>query len=544
MQVGGLNFGDFDNDGDMDLATGCYHSQSYPPYDDWRDFVLTNTGGQLEDAPSWWSSDEKSTTDIKWADFDGNGYLDLFAARGDASFDPNAIYFGSADGLATTPAWQGADVTWTTGCAPYDFDDDGDIDMATSNQGVSPNPTRPVYIYVNTGTGLESTPSWQSSDLAISSFISWGDVDNDGWVDLAVSKWVAYASCVYPSVDGVIQTSPNWTYDASRSDKGIGLADVDGDNYPELALGGTDPTLLFDNVDGNLGTSPIWQSNNAYHGCQDLAWADIDNDGDPDLATVEFSTGHMRIYLNVDGTLDSVPSWQYDGNGMGTALAFGDVDGDGLLDLAMGQSGNPCVLVFLNTLAIPGPEIGVSPTAFIDTVMQGESIGRSLVVSNLGDSTLYFGLHGDAAWISASPDTGDVAPLAADTALVTFDAAALTPGDYSGNLLVNSNDLDEGLIQVPVTLVVTGNGFCPYRVGDVNNVPPANGIDVTFGVSYFKGGNVPPVTCDMCPQPAPFYAALDVNATCTTNGIDITYFVAFLKGGPALMYCPTCPPGL
>jgi hypothetical protein len=86
------------------------------------------------------------------------------------------------------------------------------------------------------------------------------------------------------------------------------------------------------------------------------------------------------------------------------------------------------------------------------------------------------------------------------------------------------------------------SGQCQYVPGDINNVPPANGIDVTYGVAYLKGGNPPPVACPACPQPQPFYAAMDVNGTCSTNGIDITYFVAFLKGGPGLMYCPECPP--
>ncbi|UCC79562.1 MAG: T9SS type A sorting domain-containing protein, partial [Candidatus Zixiibacteriota bacterium] len=75
---------------------------------------------------------------------------------------------------------------------------------------------------------------------------------------------------------------------------------------------------------------------------------DIDGDGDPDLATVHFSNGHLRIYLNVNGTLESTPSWQHDGY-RGTALAFADIDGDGHLDLAMGESGNPSVKIFLNT---------------------------------------------------------------------------------------------------------------------------------------------------------------------------------------------------
>jgi hypothetical protein len=86
-------------------------------------------------------------------------------------------------------------------------------------------------------------------------------------------------------------------------------------------------------------------------------------------------------------------------------------------------------------------------------------------------------------------------------------------------------------------------GGCPYLAGDINGNGQTNGIDVTYGVGYFKGGAIPPVRCDMCPQPAPFYAAGDVNGSCVYNGIDITFFVGYLKGQqPGLLYCPTCPP--
>jgi len=84
---------------------------------------------------------------------------------------------------------------------------------------------------------------------------------------------------------------------------------------------------------------------------------------------------------------------------------------------------------------------------------------------------------------------------------------------------------------------------CNYVLGDINGNHSANGIDVTYGVSYLKGGNAPPIVCDMCPQTQPFYAAMDVNGNCAANGIDITYFVSYLKGQqPSLLYCEDCPP--
>ncbi|OGC91668.1 MAG: hypothetical protein A2W25_13295 [candidate division Zixibacteria bacterium RBG_16_53_22] len=85
--------------------------------------------------------------------------------------------------------------------------------------------------------------------------------------------------------------------------------------------------------------------------------------------------------------------------------------------------------------------------------------------------------------------------------------------------------------------------LCPYIPGDINSSGAANGIDVTYGVTYLKGGNAPPDSCDCPPMTFPFYGAMDVNGTCSTNGIDITYFVSYLKGGqPALLYCEDCPP--
>jgi hypothetical protein len=88
-----------------------------------------------------------------------------------------------------------------------------------------------------------------------------------------------------------------------------------------------------------------------------------------------------------------------------------------------------------------------------------------------------------------------------------------------------------------------GAGNCHYIVGDVNSNGEANGLDVTFCVSYFKGGPVPDYSCECTPGNT-WYVAGDVNASCTFNGLDVTYFVAFLKGGSALAPCPDCPPGL
>ena len=191
------------------------------------------------------------------------------------------------------------------------------------------------------------------------------------------------------------------------------------------------------------------------------------------------------------------------------------------------------------------PEIDLNPVAFVDTVVAGDWVVSELYLTNQGNATLHYGLHPDMIWITAVPDTGEIPAQAADTSTIALDASSLDPGTYDGMLIVNSNDVDEPLLQLPVTLVVIPY-HCPYVPGDINNSGIANGVDVSYGVNYFKGfGPPPPVECPDCPNPGEtLYGAGDVNANCEFNGVDITYFVNYLKGiGPELGYCEFCPPG-
>jgi hypothetical protein len=134
---------------------------------------------------------------------------------------------------------------------------------------------------------------------------------------------------------------------------------------------------------------------------------------------------------------------------------------------------------------------------------------------------MLFGSYGQTGWTPTDIITGNIAeqifPLLGTTVWTPTDR----PRDMAFCLL--------------------GPG-CEYVIGDVNNSGNYNGLDITFGVAFFKGG-IDPIcdTCDCPPHPF-FWVCGDVNGSCSYNGLDITYGVAFLKGGPGLIPCPDCPP--
>ena len=379
-----IDWGDWDGDGDLDLAVARADGVNH---------VYDNEGGVLSAA--WTSPEANESRGIAWGDFDGDGDLDLAVGNADTS---NRLFLNDGSGTLTE-GWASAEIEPTQGIAWGDFNGDELPDLAVANS------SGPDRVYASDGDSLASV--WTSVVLGTSTDVAWGDFDGDGDLDLGV---IAYGPPrVHANVAGVLSTQATWSPEWSGDGTGLAWGDTDGDGYLDLAVANADGVdVLWHNLGENpwLDSSPDWASaDDTPTGA--VTWGDWDGDGDLDLAAASLiSEGSDRIYETLAGTLTMVPaSWAPAAGGLSTDLAWGDVDGDGALDLAIAKApatGGPAVEDRLMPNLGFGLSLGVRPGVADHShdALWGDIDGDGdldLAVINGGSNSLYENVDGALA---------------------------------------------------------------------------------------------------------------------------------------------------
>jgi hypothetical protein len=190
-------------------------------------------------------------------------------------------------------------------------------------------------VYANDGGSLSLV--WESvGDVRNTRSVAWGDWDRDGDLDLAVGN--SGANQVYENVGGNLSLAWESTDDAGNSES-VAWGDWDGDGDLDLAVGNSPGhNQVYENNGGNL--SLAWESEDDSKWTQSLAWGDWDGDGDLDLAVGNMAgrpIGEVNQVYQTEGKSLSL-AWESSGDYKTTAsVAWGDWDGDGDLDLAVGN---------------------------------------------------------------------------------------------------------------------------------------------------------------------------------------------------------------
>lgn len=215
--------GDLDNDGDLDLAVACGE-----PYNNHfqKQRVYFNVDGTLETTPGWTSAGSHGMIDVSLGDYDNDGDLDL-AFCGDGEF---VQVYRNDDGVITqNPAWTSFSVSFSNTIAWGDMDGDGWLDLAVADNDQLGG-TGKFKVYKNNSGVLTLNPVWQSATGGYGSSVSWCDVDYDGDFDLAAGRWWSQVF-IYENTGTTLATTPSWYSSSSYSSviEEIQFADVDRD---------------------------------------------------------------------------------------------------------------------------------------------------------------------------------------------------------------------------------------------------------------------------------------------------------------------------
>ena len=311
-------------------------------------------------------------------DYDGDGDVDLYATNG-SRFDgfegqnhPGNWLYRNDGGLFEEVGLAAGvgDTSWSMGCAPADYDNDGDVDLYVANFGRN-------TLYRNGGDGLfeDVTGAAATGDRRWATGCTFGDYDRDGDVDLYVANYVDFGRdyqspipCLWknvevycgpvgllPAADVFYRNEGDGTFVDGTREAGLtgveyyGMSalfgDIDDDGWPDIFVADdSTPNLLFRNQgDGRFAEIALmagvaYSGEGVKQGCMGAAMGDYDGDGRTDILVTNFADEHNTLYRN-DGDgfftdrsfaarLAAVGGYQ-----VAWGAAFFDLDNDGDKDV-------------------------------------------------------------------------------------------------------------------------------------------------------------------------------------------------------------------
>ncbi len=267
-------------------------------------------------------------------DANGDGILDLAVASQRSS--GVYLYHGLGDGSFFLADFVNVGINPRFLIA-RDFNSDGMMDIASANSvGNS------VTVLLNNGAGFDGTSYAAGVDpYALTS----GDFNNDGIMDIAVSNKRALEVTLLAG-NGAGVFTPMDTLSVISSPDGIVAADLDGDGDDDLAVASEMPGYITVYLNaGGFDASMFYSITGS--GLGGLAVGDLDDDGDMDLIGINANSNSMALLANNgDGTFNAPQSVPLGARPDRAVVA--DLGGSSALDIIVTNRDSNTTMVFLN----------------------------------------------------------------------------------------------------------------------------------------------------------------------------------------------------
>jgi ASPIC and UnbV/FG-GAP-like repeat len=398
-------WGDFNNDGYLDLfVANDEGSNAFYLNNGNGTFTSVTNGDPVQDN----DYDHIGATE---GDYDNDGNLDLAVSGGIAVLSglPTALYYGNGDG--TFNRVSGGDLTNRLGhfgpCSFVDYDRDGFLDLFAADHGyLGGNSTNALFHNNGDGTFTKITSGAIVTDIGDGFACLWADYDNDGFDDLLVCNLgrndtgISTNFLYHNNGDGTFTRVTNTAVHIgsdfwSNGSGGAAWGDYDNDGFQDLIVvgnNGTSDRLYHNNGNGTFTVvTNISRPGGTYS--TGASWGDYDNDGHLDLL-IRTAEGHNRVFHNNDnGTFTQmnqgpIVTDSFSGYACYTA-EWVDYDNDGFLDLFVvrnSDSGVASNLLYHNT----GNTNGWLEVKLIGTASNRSGIGAKMHVhATIGGNTFW-----------------------------------------------------------------------------------------------------------------------------------------------------------
>jgi hypothetical protein len=467
----GVAIGDLNGDGRADVAitTTTY---SDPANDNRLHVFLQAPDGTLQPRVKYSLGSRPESIDI--GDVNGDGRADVVVGNFNGASVGVLLQTagGTLDPMVAYPTVNSLSIKIG------DFNSDGRMDVVGINWGGSGDG---VDVFLQTAAGTLAPPVTYHAVHGGYDEVDVGDVNGDGRTDIVIMSGQGYAE---PNLQILLQR-PDGTMGAptpyrvpldstgyAQLTHGVGIGDINGDALQDVVVSyGTSSDAMIgrflQNAQGTL--NPVLSSTTWNGTAEPVVLADVDGDGRKDVITVH-SGAKVGVYRQTSGggiaTEEEYLVPFISGHRQPQGLAAGDINGDGLTDLAIANAFGGLVTLLhvddvLPTVSLTAPSGGSKVTGLPVEVSWTAGDNAALAGFDLAVSS-----DGGASWSAIAGCTG--LPAEARTCVWSSPGPAaagtrirVTARDTSGNQAEAETAVD--LVAPALTVTAPGAGETWYR---------------------------------------------------------------------------------